>query len=75
MRRKKTLVCLCNEGNKNTNREAAVMLLLMGVICEIHRRDGISGMLYTEFHVDWYRRSSNIKAAYQKPERLQCWYY
>jgi hypothetical protein len=41
--------------------DAAVLVLLMGVIYEVYRGDGLRRHgIHTEFHEDWLRHSRNI---------------
>jgi hypothetical protein len=38
-----------------------MLVLLMGVIYEVHRRDGLTRHdMDTKFHEDWFGHSSNI---------------
>jgi hypothetical protein len=61
--RKKTLVYMHNEVNTTIQYGmAAVLVLLMGVIYEIHCWDGLRWHdKHTKFHEDWYWHSGNIK--------------
>jgi hypothetical protein len=53
-----------NEVNKGTVLEAAVLVLLMGVIYEVHRSDELRWHnIHSKFHEHWFERSGNIKAA------------
>jgi hypothetical protein len=55
---------------------AAVLVLLMWVLYEVHSWDGLKRQdVCTKFHDDWFRHSSNIRLLPQKFERLQHWYY
>jgi hypothetical protein len=46
----------------NWGAGAAVLILLMGVIYELHRWDGLRSYdLNTKFHEDWFGHSGNIK--------------
>jgi hypothetical protein len=51
--------------------KAAMLVLLMGGIYEVCRLDDLVWHdIYTDFHVVWYSRSSNIKALPQQFLRL-----
>jgi hypothetical protein len=51
-----------NEVNKTIVYETAVLVLLTGMIYEVHRSDGLKRHdIRTKFHEDWFGHSGNIK--------------
>jgi hypothetical protein len=57
----------------NTIWEVAVLVLLMVLIREVHRLDGLGWLeIYRKFHENCFEHSGNIKVLPPQSERQQC---